>query len=96
VALELPQGSLSVNKHQRSEIKGIILAQIGTLIEDLPTLGKAPGEILRLRRLETALMRIDADNFGDCFKCEGTITMSRLRLFPESTICVDCLEEKTV
>ena len=84
-----------MNKYQRLEIEKIILAQIEPLVEELPTLGKAPGEILRLRRLEAALLRIDADNFGDCFKCENTIPMSRLRIFPETMICAACLEGPT-
>jgi DnaK suppressor protein len=85
-----------VNKHKCSEIKKIILAQIDLLVEELPTLQNAVGEKLRLERLDAALMRIDADNFGVCFKCEKTIPMSRLRILPESTICIDCLEAPTV
>jgi len=84
-----------VNKHERSEIKKIILVQIDLLVEELPTLGSAAGEKLRLERLKTALMRIDADNFGACFKCEQTIPMSRLRIFPERIICIDCLATPT-
>jgi len=87
--------TFSVNKHERSEIKKIILMQIDLLVEELPTLGSAAGEKLRLERLKTALMRIDADNFGVCFKCEKTIPMSRLRILPESIICIDCLETPT-
>jgi hypothetical protein len=85
-----------VNKHERSEIKEIILAEIDLLVEKLPILGSASGEMLRLERLKAALMRIDADNFGVCFKCEKTIPMSRLQILPESTICIDCLEVPTV
>ncbi len=85
-----------MNKHERSEIKKTILAQIDALVEELPALGKAPGEILRLRRLEATLMRIDADNFGACFKCERAIPMNSLRICPESTICSACLAEPAV
>ncbi|MCP4341933.1 MAG: hypothetical protein GY799_24375 [Desulfobulbaceae bacterium] len=85
-----------MNKHERSEIKKIILAEIDLLVEKLPILGSASGEMLRLERLKSALMRIDADNFGVCFKCEKTIPMSRLQILPESTICIDCLEVPTV
>ena len=48
---------------------------------------------LRLERLEAALKRVDAENFGDCFKCEEPIPMNRLKILPESTICVDCLND---
>ena len=87
--------TFSVNKHERSEIKKIIMVQIDLLVEELPTLGSATGEKLRLERLRTALMRIDAANFGACFKCDKTIPMSRLRIFPESIMCNDCLETPT-
>lgn len=85
-----------MNKYERSEIKEIILAQIDSLLEELPTLGKPAGVTLRLERLTTALKRIDAENFGECFKCEKQIPMSRLRIHPESTICTDCLDKPTV
>jgi hypothetical protein len=81
-----------MNKHQRAEIKTIIMTQIDALSEELPTLDKTPGVNLRLRRLETALMRIDADNFGECFKCGRAIQMSSLKNHPEKTICDACLE----
>ena len=93
---KLSKKAFSVNKHQRSEIKKIILADIDLLVEKLPILRSASGEMLRLERLKSALMRIDADNFGVCFKCEKTIPMSRLQILPESTICIDCLEVPTV
>ena len=81
-----------MNKHQRAEIKKIIMTQIDALGEELPSLDKTPGENLRLRRLETAQMRIDADNFGECFKCGRAIQMSSLKNHPENTICDACLE----
>lgn len=85
-----------MNKHQRAEIEQIIQAQIDALVQELPTLGKVPGEILRLRRLESTLMRIDADNFGDCFKCETAIPIKSLRIQPETMICDACLAEPKV
>ncbi len=46
---------------------------------------------LRLERLKAALNRVYSENFGECFKCEEPIPMNRLRVLPESTICVNCL-----
>jgi len=63
---KLSQKAFSVNKHERSEVKKIILAEIDLLVEKLPIFGSASGEMLRLERLKSALMCIDADNFGDC------------------------------
>ncbi|MCK5883512.1 MAG: TraR/DksA C4-type zinc finger protein [Bacteriovoracaceae bacterium] len=46
---------------------------------------------LRLERLNAALDRVDTESFGECVICEGPIPMNRLRVLPESTVCVDCL-----
>jgi RNA polymerase-binding transcription factor DksA len=87
-----------MNKFERAEIKQIILTQIEQLTkkrltEVQPHPAQTSRDMLRLERLETTLRRIDADNFGECFKCENPIAMSRLRITPESIICTTCLEE---
>lgn len=71
-----------MNKHQRAEIKRIILEQIASSVDDL-----------RLVRLKATLRRIDADNFGECFKCEQQIPLSVLNTSPERVICDNCIEE---
>lgn len=83
-----------MNKSERAELKSIILAQIDALTKALSIEGDEPGKMLRLERLETAFNRIDCKNFGECFKCEAPIPMSRLRLRPEAVICADCLAEE--
>jgi RNA polymerase-binding transcription factor DksA len=70
-----------MNKHQRAEIKKILLAQTDSSVDDL-----------RLRRLNETLARIDADNFGECFKCGQDIQFTVLRTWPERVICDNCLE----
>lgn len=70
-----------MNKYQRAEIKKILMAQIESCVDDL-----------RLGRLNKALARIDADNFGECFKCEQEIMFSVLKALPERLICDNCLE----
>lgn len=82
-----------MNKFERAEIKQLILTQIDLLSEKQSHLAQTSRDELRLQRLETALRRIDADNFGDCFKCGKPLAMSRLRITPESVICTACLEE---
>lgn len=81
-----------MHKQQRAEIKALIVAQIASLSKKVPTMDDAPGARLRLERLGTALRRVEADNFGDCFKCEKPIEASRLRAHPETILCGDCLE----
>jgi len=48
----------------------------------------------RSHRLTFALTRIDHDDFGRCEACEEPIAAARLRLMPESTLCVACANEK--
>lgn len=75
-----------MNKHERAELKKNILRQLDVLASR-----GNQGEQLKLERLETALKRVDAENFGSCFKCEKPISMETLRTAPESVICPDCL-----
>jgi DnaK suppressor protein len=50
---------------------------------------------LRLTRLQNTLKRIDSENFGLCALCEEPIPMKRLMLMPETTKCVECMEDRT-
>ncbi|MGP1449653.1 MAG: TraR/DksA family transcriptional regulator [Wolinella sp.] len=44
----------------------------------------------RLKRLEYALSRVDAKEFGICQICDEPIPYKRLSVLPEATICVEC------
>ena len=44
----------------------------------------------RLVLLEHALTRIDDPDFGLCSSCGDPISLPRLRLMPETKLCVDC------
>lgn len=70
-----------MNKHHRAEIKKILLAQIDSC-----------GNDLRLGRLNATLARIDADNFGECFKCDQEIQLALLKTYPEQILCDNCLD----
>lgn len=87
------KSEVSMNKNQRAEIEKIILVQIDALAKEPPSLGESSGDSLRLSRLNSTLMRIDADNFGECFKCEREIPVDTLRKRPEISICDSCLTE---
>ena len=50
---------------------------------------------LRLTRLQNTLKRIDSENFGLCALCEELIPVKRLMLMPETTKCVECMEDRT-
>lgn len=47
----------------------------------------------RLHRVEGALRRIEAGDFGYCFRCGEPIAARRLDADPTITRCMDCMEE---
>ena len=50
-----------------------------------------------LADIDTALERLDADQYDVCAHCAGKISLSRLRAYPYASTCIDCAElaEKT-
>ncbi len=44
----------------------------------------------RLRLIDAALARIDADEFGYCRNCEEPIASSRLEFDPTVILCIEC------
>lgn len=47
-----------------------------------------------IKRLRTALVRMDNGDFGYCDECGVEISMERLKAVPASVDCVDCLTIK--
>ncbi len=47
-------------------------------------------ERLMLKKIRTALRRIDEGEYGVCESCGETITARRLRVRPVATVCIDC------
>lgn len=41
-------------------------------------------------KIESALRRIDKNEYGYCLSCGDTMDKKRLDLFPEATLCIDC------
>ncbi len=48
---------------------------------------------LELQRIETALERLDTDEFGYCMACGDAIPLERLDLDPAVTLCIGCAEK---
>ncbi len=44
----------------------------------------------RLEQVKRALTRLDRDSFGYCVRCEEEISEARLRVKPETPICIAC------
>jgi DnaK suppressor protein len=47
-----------------------------------------------LRRIQQALIRLDAGKFGYCFECAGEISEHRLRALPFAVRCTACEEKR--
>jgi RNA polymerase-binding transcription factor DksA len=56
--------------------------------EVLESLGHA--ELDELRRIDAALNRIEADEYGHCQKCGNVISDARLDLLPDTPFCKNC------
>ncbi|RMG10764.1 MAG: RNA polymerase-binding protein DksA [Deltaproteobacteria bacterium] len=46
-----------------------------------------------IRKIEEALRRIDAGEYGDCEACGEPISEARLKARPFTTLCIECKEE---
>src|SRR6202795_201316 len=49
-----------------------------------------------LNKINDALMRLEQDNYGNCFECGEEIAEKRLRALPFAVRCKDCEEAKEV
>jgi RNA polymerase-binding transcription factor len=43
-----------------------------------------------LAEITAALVRVDADRYGQCESCESSVGPGRLRDIPEARLCIDC------
>ena len=48
--------------------------------------------LLRQKKLNYALTKINNEDFGLCVECDEPISFDRLLLLPESTHCMECLK----
>ncbi|MDX1711210.1 MAG: TraR/DksA family transcriptional regulator [Rhodovibrionaceae bacterium] len=46
-----------------------------------------------LQRIEAALKRIDAGEFGECVHCGEAIAAKRLEFDPTTPLCIDCARQ---
>ena len=45
---------------------------------------------LRLRQVESALLRVDEGEYGMCLECEELVSFERLKARPEAVLCILC------
>lgn len=51
-------------------------------------------EMLYIKKVDEALVRIDEGTFGECEECGEDIELRRLEARPTATLCVGCKEEQ--
>jgi DnaK suppressor protein len=47
---------------------------------------------IHLQKIDSALRRMDAGDYGNCFICGEEISAARLNFDPAVTRCIDCME----
>jgi len=70
-------------------------------LEDLPVqsheewifLNRNNIDVMLLREIEAALVRMDNDEYGTCPECDEAISMKRLQAVPWAHYCVTCQEQ---
>ena len=45
-----------------------------------------------LEQIDSALARIERGDYGQCVKCQGTISKMRLNAVPYTPVCIKCAE----
>jgi DnaK suppressor protein len=48
---------------------------------------------LQLQKIDNALRRMEAGDYGSCFKCGDEIGAARLNFDPSSTRCIGCMDD---
>ena len=56
--------------------------------EVLTALGQS--DQAEIRRIDAALARIEAGDYGDCVRCGNPIAEKRLQLLPDTPFCANC------
>lgn len=47
----------------------------------------------KLKNLERAKERLNQESFGKCNKCNQAINWERMKIMPESVLCMKCIKE---
>ena len=47
-----------------------------------------------INKINHAIQRIEANEFGECVNCGEDIAIKRLQVRPVTTMCIDCKEEE--
>jgi RNA polymerase-binding protein DksA len=82
------------------EIRALADSESGDVVDDYS--GSASREAIfpsysesrtKLRKVELALQRLSAGDFGICADCRGAIGLKRLKALPCTNNCIECQEQ---
>lgn len=91
--LELEEARLTESSSERSPDPGN--AEAGSMkFEYEKELSMQQNSIDLLRKVDTALTRIERGEYGVCDSCGNDIPTARLDALPYATICVDCARRR--
>lgn len=70
------------------------LSRMDAMQQQAMALGLAERLLLRQKKLEAALARIDAGTFGLCCACEAEIELERLHADAGTVFCTECTNQR--
>ncbi len=70
------------------------LSRMNALQDQAMALETERRRALELRRIEAAIARIEAGDYGYCLGCDDELSARRLELDPAATLCVDCARKR--
>lgn len=70
------------------------LSRMDAMQQQAMALGLAERLLMRQKKLEAALARIDAGTFGSCCACEAEIEPARLHVDAGTVFCAECTNQR--
>jgi DnaK suppressor protein len=78
-------------KYDGGESGGAALEKAADEVEEYSTLLPIEYSLeLRLKNINLAIEKIKKGTYGKCEKCQKEISINRLKVSPESRLCLDC------
>ena len=66
------------------------LSRVDALQQQNMTKSNRDAARLRIQQVESALLRFDDEEYGECLRCGEEIGLPRLEVKPEATLCIVC------
>ena len=66
------------------------LSRMDAMQDQAMALETARRREIELKRIESALKRVETGEYGDCLTCGDEIAKKRLQFDPSTPVCIDC------